>query len=157
MTYFTIVKKGANKPSADATQDAAQEAWFLLFNLVHGERGNFQERCTKNEMSPAQAQLLLLLAPERQLAMSDLAQSLACDASNITGLVDKLEERGVLERKPAPHDRRVKLIALTAKGLEARAGLVDFFSEPPAGFEVLSAAEKKTLRDLLRRVSRAEA
>src|SRR4051812_28488835 len=88
----------------EARQDPGREAWWLAFQLVQGERGSFQDRCSEHDMSPAQAQLLLLLEPERPLPMSELASGLACDASNVTGLVDKLEQRGVLRRNSAPHD-----------------------------------------------------
>src|SRR6266700_6430068 len=56
--------------------------------------------------------------------MRDLAGRLQCDPSNVTFLADRLEERGLLERRPDPSDRRVKLLALTPAGLAVRMRIV---------------------------------
>ena len=48
--------------------------------------------------------------------MGELAKQLACDSSNVTWITDRLEERGLVERQAAEHDRRVKLLVLTQKG-----------------------------------------
>jgi len=56
--------------------------------------------------------------------MRDLADRLQCDPSNVTFLADRLEERGLIERRPDPSDRRVKLLALTTAGLAVRTRIV---------------------------------
>ncbi len=56
--------------------------------------------------------------------MRDLAGRLQCDPSNVTFLADRLEERGLLERRPDPSDRRIKLLALTRAGLAVRIRIV---------------------------------
>ena len=61
-------------------------------------------------MPPQQMILGLLDEPK---PMGELAQHMHCDSSNITGIVDRLTERGLVERGPAVGDRRVKLVALT--------------------------------------------
>ena len=48
--------------------------------------------------------------------MSGLAELLFCDASNVTGIADRLEARGLIERRSAGGDRRVKVLALTSAG-----------------------------------------
>jgi DNA-binding MarR family transcriptional regulator len=48
--------------------------------------------------------------------MRRLAEQMNCEASNLTGLVDRLEIRGLVERRPDPADRRVRLLALTHEG-----------------------------------------
>ena len=53
--------------------------------------------------------------------MSTLADAWKCDASNVTWLVDRLEEHGLAERRPHPTDRRVRTVALTRKGAQMRA------------------------------------
>jgi DNA-binding MarR family transcriptional regulator len=55
--------------------------------------------------------------------MSALAAERACDPSNITGLVDRLERLGLVERRPNPADRRSRLLALTSAGRRLRANL----------------------------------
>ena len=84
--------------------------------------------------------------------MHELAELLACDNSNVTGIIDRLEARGLVARQPFEQDRRVKHVVLTGQGEELRDRLLAQVGAPPAGFERLSAAEQRRLRDLLRRV-----
>ena len=55
--------------------------------------------------------------------MHEIASRLACDSSNVTGIVDRLEARGLVTRRPCERDRRVKQIVPTALGLEVRDAL----------------------------------
>ncbi|GAA3216359.1 MarR family transcriptional regulator [Actinocorallia longicatena] len=70
---------------------------------------------TAQGLTTAQAQLLIQL--DEPLPMRVIADRLFCDASNVTGLVDRLETRGLVVRAPDPGDRRVKLVSLTPAGL----------------------------------------
>jgi DNA-binding MarR family transcriptional regulator len=82
--------------------------------------------------------------------MRKLAQKLKCEPSNVTGIVDRLETRGLVERRPDPADRRVKVAAATEAGLQVARELqggLQFAREPLAG---LSQGERELLRDLLR-------
>ena len=84
--------------------------------------------------------------------MRKIAQRLKCEPSNVTGIVDRLESRGLVERRPAPDDRRVKLAAVTEEGRQTAQLLraeLDFAREPLAA---LSHGERTALRDLLRRM-----
>jgi DNA-binding MarR family transcriptional regulator len=85
--------------------------------------------------------------------MGEIATFLHCDPSNVTGIVDGLEERDFAERRPAEHDRRVKLIALTVEGRRLRTRLVREIERPPEWLSGLSAADQGALRDLLRRAA----
>jgi DNA-binding MarR family transcriptional regulator len=103
-----------------------------------------------------QAHALRIL--ERPLPMSDLAERLVCDASNVTGIADRLEARGFLERRAGEGDRRVKVLALTAAGAEVRERILEIVTEPPAAIAELPERDQRALRDILRRaVERAEA
>jgi DNA-binding MarR family transcriptional regulator len=79
-----------------------------------------------------------------------------CDNSNVTGIVDRLEERGLVERRSADHDRRVKLIALTPQGKELREELNRRLAEPPEPIAKLSASDQRALRDILTRALEVE-
>jgi MarR family transcriptional regulator, organic hydroperoxide resistance regulator len=83
--------------------------------------------------------------------MSDLAQSLFCDNSNVTGIVDRLEERGLVRREAAKGDRRVKLLVLTDAGERMRLEITMRMAEPPAPIASLSDEDQRTLRDILKR------
>jgi DNA-binding MarR family transcriptional regulator len=106
-------------------------------------------------LNPAQFHLLMNLDAPQGSPMSELAEILACDASYITGLVDKLEDRGLVQRLPDPEDRRVKLIALTEAGAAARSDLMSRLSRPPPFIEALPVEDKRALRDIFLKASRS--
>jgi DNA-binding MarR family transcriptional regulator len=93
---------------------------------------------------------LRLIEPGVEVPMSSLAGKLFCDASNVTGIVDRLEARGLIERRPAEHDRRVKLLVLTPEGERLRATVMRQFARPPAELASLPMEHKRALRDALR-------
>ena len=136
---------------AVAKSSPAAEAWHLMHRLFTSHRRRFVTIASQAELSPPQMGALLQLDPQQPVPMNDLASALACDASNVTGIVDRLESRGLVERRPAPHDRRVKMLALTDAGLEVRSQVQAGMSEPPEAFAAMSAADARALRDILRR------
>jgi DNA-binding MarR family transcriptional regulator len=83
--------------------------------------------------------------------MSALAERLFCDASNVTGIVDRLESRGLVARGSAEGDRRVKALTLTSDGAELRDRVMEVMSEPPEAIAALSTADQRALRDILAR------
>jgi len=83
--------------------------------------------------------------------MSELAQALFCDNSNVTGIVDRLEERGLVRREAAEGDRRVKLLVLTKEGERMRVEITKRMAEPPAPIASLSEKDQRALRDILQR------
>jgi DNA-binding MarR family transcriptional regulator len=70
----------------------------------------------------------------------------------MTWLVDRLEERGLVERRGLPTDRRVKTIALTPVGREMKAKLEERLYEPPAAVVALDSSVLEALRDALTKV-----
>ena len=129
----------------------AQEAQRLFFELGMAQRGRVSTRLAELGLSFPQAHALRLLEADQPLPMSVLAERLFCDASNVTGIADRLESRGLVERRSAHGDRRVKALALTADGVELRTRVVDIMSEPPEAIAALSERDQRTLRDILRR------
>ncbi|MEV6170210.1 MarR family transcriptional regulator [Streptomyces sp. NPDC051954] len=123
----------------------------LIGDVVARYHEDFDVAAADHALTGAQARLLSLLSLE-PLPMRKLAQKLKCEPSNVTGIVDRLESRGLVERRPDPKDRRVKLAAATDEGLRVARGLREslrFAREPLAG---LSDDERLALRDLLRRM-----
>jgi len=82
------------------------------------------------------------------VSMRDLAGRLQCDPSNVTFLADRLEERGLIERRPDLSDRRVKLLALTTAGLAVRTRIVQA-AATRSPLARLSPADQQRLRRLL--------
>jgi len=83
--------------------------------------------------------------------MSDLATFLGCDASNVTAIVDKLESRGLVERRSADRDRRVKSLLLTPAGQDVLDGINVRMQLPPPAINNLGAGDKVTLCEILGR------
>ena len=133
------------------TASVAREAQQLFFQIGMVQRTRMGAALAELGLTFAQAHALRLLDPERPSPMSGLAELLVCDASNVTGIADRLEARGLVERRAVGADRRVKTLALTPAGVELRARVADLMSEPPAAIAALSAEDQRTLRDILRR------
>ncbi|MFF1924475.1 MarR family winged helix-turn-helix transcriptional regulator [Streptomyces sp. NPDC058221] len=123
----------------------------LIGTVVARYYEEYEEAAAAHSLTGAQARVLGLLSLE-PMPMRRIAQKLKCEPSNVTGIVDRLEVRGLVERRPDPADRRVKLAAPTEKGTRTARQLresLDFAREPLAG---LTDADRAVLRDLLRRM-----
>ena len=131
----------------------ADEAWATMGRLWHANKGRFFAAINEFELSPPQALALRHLEPGSPLPMSALAELLHCDNSNITGIVDRLEDRGLVERRPAAHDRRVKHLLVTERGAEVRERLTERMDSAPAELDRLTKAEQRQLLALLRKVA----
>src|SRR5437899_11741287 len=94
----------------------ASGAWPLLVRLFFAQRANLPPLAAELQLSPAQCHVLHLIEPDRPMPMGRLAETLACDASNVTGLVDRLESRGLLRRRAPAADRRGNGPGLTPAG-----------------------------------------
>jgi len=128
------------------------DAWTLLVQFFFVHRAHLPSLAAELQLSPAQCHLLHLIEPGCSLPMRKLASTLACDASNITGLVDRLESRGLVRRRSAPHDRRVKVLDLTAAGSRLRTALLERIAAPPPILERLSEREQRELVKILGRL-----
>ncbi|MEH0422956.1 MarR family winged helix-turn-helix transcriptional regulator [Streptomyces sp. B21-083] len=126
----------------------------LIGAVVARYHEEYEEAATRHSLTGAQARLLSLLSLG-PLPMRQLARKLRCEPSNVTGIVDRLESRDLVERRPDPSDRRVKLAACTDEGRRVARSLrdsLDFAREPLAG---LSEEERVLLRGLLVRMVEA--
>jgi len=130
----------------------ACDAWQLLLQLFFSHRAQVPPLAAELQLSPAQCHVLRLIEPDRPIPMGQLAGTLACDASNVTGLVDRLESRGLVRRRLSKEDRRVKVLELTAEGARLRALFLDRMTAPPPSLGRLSAQEQRTLVRILARL-----
>jgi DNA-binding MarR family transcriptional regulator len=122
-----------------------------MFELLHVSKQRFMAIASEFELSPPQVMALRQLDPDEPKPMSELAIALRCDNSNVTGIVDRLEDRGLVERRPGEHDRRVKMLMITERGAQVRAGLAARLDEPPEALANLSPEDQRALRDIMRR------
>lgn len=128
------------------------EAWKLLIQLFFTHRADLPAVAAEFNLSPAQCHLLHLVEADQPIPMGRIAEALACDASNVTGLVDRLESRGLIRRQPSSEDRRVKILELTPAGARLRASVLERMTEPPEIFERLSSDEQRALVKILKRL-----
>lgn len=146
----------ATSPRTPLPDALTLEVVELIGEVVARYYEDYEDAASDHTLTGAQARLLGLLSLE-PLPMRKLAQKLRCEPSNVTGIVDRLESRGLVERRPDPADRRVKLAAATEEGRRVAKGLREslrFAREPLAG---LAEEERVVLRGLLRRMLAAEA
>src|SRR5213594_1720321 len=131
-----------------ADRDACR-AWQLLVKFFFAQRRHLPSAKAQFDLSPIQCHVLHLIEPGRPLPMSRLADTLSCDASNVTGLVDRLESRGLVRRRSSPGDRRVKVLQLTPTGSRLRAQLLRRMAERSLPLSRLSLDEQRTLVKIL--------
>lgn len=129
-----------------------RDAWTEVRRFVDGQSCHYAEACDTCGLTPPQASLMLKLEPGGAYPMATLANALSCHASNVTGLVDRLEEQGLLERKASADDRRVKHITMTAKGQSLRERLVEATYTAPVDFANLEEKELEKLVALMQRL-----
>jgi DNA-binding MarR family transcriptional regulator len=127
-------------------------AWELLVQFLLSQRTQLPALAAALELSPAQCHVLHVIEPGHPVPMKRLAASLSCDASNVTGLVDRLESRGLVRRLPGKEDRRVKELDLTPTGARLRAELIARMTAPPPSFGRLSASDQRELVRILSRL-----
>lgn len=133
------------------TDPVTLEVVELIGAVVARYYEEYEQAAAQHALTGAQARVLGLLSLE-PLPMRRIAQKLKCEPSNITGIVDRLEARGLVERRPAPDDRRVKVAAPTDEGRAVAHRLresLDFAREP---LGELTGVERALLRDLLKRM-----
>src|SRR5215212_3228912 len=134
--------------SAVKHQSAAQEAWSLLGKLFWEMRPRMLGVAAEFGLTPPQMFALRTLEPDRPVPMRELAAQLHCDSSNVTGLVDGLEAHGLVERRSAEHDRRVRMLVVTEHGAQVRERLHEVIHEVPPALASLSADDQRALRDI---------
>ncbi len=100
-------------------------------------------------LTPNDARALSALDVDQGRTMRSLAEMWECDASNATWVINRLETLGLAKRHTAPHDGRVKLVVLTAKGKRTMAEVMEEFHAPPAELLVLDRADLETLQRVL--------
>src|SRR5437667_6840571 len=135
-----------------STKSKPCEAWQLLVKFFFTQRADLPGVASEFELSPAQCHVLHLIEPDRPIPMGELAEALACDASNVTGLVDRLESRGLVRRRPSAEDRRVKVLELTPAGARLRSTVLERMTKPPDTLGRLSADEQRALVKILKRL-----
>lgn len=125
----------------------------LLLTLMDRMRAHLSAVAAEYDLTPQQAITLHHLHDEAGLPMRELAGMLRCDASNITGIADRLEAAGLVERRTSPLDRRVKALVATEAGRRVRAELGVRMAALPPPIAALDPQERALLVVLLRKMT----
>jgi DNA-binding MarR family transcriptional regulator len=144
--------KDAMGGKAHGKRALAAEVWRLMagFTTDKLQSGGLFALARELGLSPGHVKALGVLDPDEPKPMRALADALVCDASMVTWLVDRLEERGLVERRTLPADRRVKTLILTPLGIETRTRLAETMHEPPEALMELDVGRLEALRGALR-------
>jgi DNA-binding MarR family transcriptional regulator len=134
--------------------DLAAEAWLPIIAFI-ADTGPHRSRIFGElGLTPNDGRALASLDPAIGRPMRSLAGEWGCDASTATWAVDRLEAKGLAERRADPHDRRVRLVVLTEHGTRLRDELRVRMQEPPAELLQLRRSELLALRDAASRLPR---
>lgn len=133
----------------DRAGDDLDTAWRLLMGLVLEQRWRWSEVASELALSQAGLRALLAIDPDQPRPMRDLARALSCDPSYVTTMVDDLEQAGYAQRRSDPTDRRVRTVALTARGRRALLRIQRDLFAPPAQLSRLTASQRTQLGHLL--------
>jgi DNA-binding MarR family transcriptional regulator len=140
-------------------EETAKEIWSAIAELFFSAENQDRFVGTADELglSPPMLKALVELEPGESRPMRSLAEDWGFDASFVTVIVDGLEQAGYADRRVAEHDRRVKTVELTDDGVAAREWAVGQVYGPRSGFWDLTADERVTLAQLIRKLADAQA
>ncbi|MEV6828261.1 MarR family transcriptional regulator [Amycolatopsis sp. NPDC051102] len=123
--------------------NTAAQVWTAMLAFVTGQ-DRLRALRLELDLGVGKAELLVKLA-EAPMTLREIAQAAEVDPPAATVAVDRLERRGLAERRPHPGDRRSRLVHLTEAGLEAAATARRILTEPPPALAALDAADLATL------------
>jgi DNA-binding MarR family transcriptional regulator len=138
---------GTKTESAQLSRDVLRH----LMGVMHAMKAHVAGLAATLDLTPSQLAALSHLDEPR--SQRELAESLHFDASNITDIVDRLEARGLVVRTVDPNDRRVRRIVRTPEGEELRRTALDEALATAPTVATLSAAEQRTLCELLGKIA----
>jgi len=139
------------------SKDNKTISWQLL-QLMFQNKHRIYDIAEKYELTTMQSAALTMLKPDEPQAMRALSDYFMCDASTVTGLVDRMEARNLITRSNHPTDRRVKLLALTEDGLKIKESIMNetLRNEDERLKKILTDDERKVLQELLTRLLNEE-
>jgi len=130
-------------------RSGAHELWALLIESFAGWEQRMNKVSAAAGLSPVAAWVLVQLDPQHAISQKELASRLRCNPSTVVDPTDRLEQGGLVVRRPQPRDRRINILTVTAKGRQVRETLLRQLFDPPEAFRRLSAADQARFRDAM--------
>ena len=144
------------QPRLRPPEELLASTGFLLKKLGWAMKERGHRALEPSGTNPQHYAVLSVLAQGTCTSQATIADSLAWDRSMLVGLLDELEERGFVNRKRDPDDRRRHLVSLTAAGEQALAELRTSFKAVEEEFLApLDEEERLRLHELLLRLASA--
>jgi DNA-binding MarR family transcriptional regulator len=129
----------------ESTDALAGDAWRALLDYFIANREHHIGLAARFGLTVGSMKTLLALDPDEPKSMRALAEDWKCDASNVTWLVDRLEEHQLVERRTSPNDRRVKTVMLTPAGVALKVELLERMYQPPEALRALPRTDLEAL------------
>jgi MarR family transcriptional regulator, organic hydroperoxide resistance regulator len=140
-------------PAATRSKTKQQLAAEVMALVLRLKKENVREHSgdlRPYDLTTQQVWLLAELPEHEGVPTGTLADALQCHGSNVTGMVDRLEARGLVVRQASTADRRVKFVELTEAGRALRDEVVEIARRPPRVLlERLDTEQLRALQDLL--------
>ncbi|MDB5165083.1 MAG: hypothetical protein JWL89_709 [Candidatus Saccharibacteria bacterium] len=136
-----------------ATATSLEESYLVLIEFLMLSKRRVIELGTELGLTGMQTMMLFLLSAPRP--MNSFSKMFNCDASNVTGLVDGLEQKKLASRYESTEDRRIKMVKLEPKGAQVRSALLSRLTDRDDSpiLSKLSAEEFQTFIALLQKIN----
>ncbi len=147
-----VNQRPRSRPTAGGTRTpptkvaVAAAAWRAIFDFIVATAPERNRAIGESGLTPNDARALVSLSRKSGRTMGSLADEWKCDASTATWIVDRLEAKGLAERRAHPTDRRVKLVGLTAVGARTKARQMERAYLPPRALLELGLDDLMMLR-----------
>ena len=152
MWYPTVTLRAMNDELVPGHSYAsgAEELWALVIASFSGWELRVNQAAEAAGLSPVSAWALVQLDPEAPVSQKELAARLKCNPSTVVDPTDRLEQAGLVVRRPNPDDRRVNVLMVTTRGAKVRKDLIARLLEPPDSFRRMPAGDQARFREAMR-------
>ncbi|MEO6109966.1 MAG: MarR family transcriptional regulator [Candidatus Saccharimonadales bacterium] len=135
-------------------KDSHHAMFWDLLQLMYQGKHRVYEIAEEYKLTVMQASAIIMLSPDEPKPMRTFSDYFMCDASTVTGVIDRLEKSGLISRQDHPSDRRITLIALTPHGTQLKKELLSRTeaAEAERFNNVLNESERQTLHSLIGRL-----
>lgn len=140
-----------SKPLSPITMDAVYAAPGYLFRRMQQIAVSiFMEECKAFDLTPVQYAALIAIHTHPGIDATRLSAVIAFDRSTLGSVIERLQAKDYIERKPAPEDKRIKLLYLTRSGAATLREIIPAVERAQTRMlEPLKPTERKTLMGLL--------
>jgi len=140
-----------SKPAAPITINAVYAAPGYLFRRMQQIAVSiFMEECKAFDLTPVQYAALIAIHTHPGIDATRLSAVIAFDRSTLGSVIERLQAKDFVERKPAPEDKRIKLLYLTKQGAAILREIIPAVDRAQARMlEPLKPTERKTLMGLM--------